>query len=136
MSLTLANIEDKMKKFLIAVLFVIAVGGGILMFLFKSISFDWPHHFSFENGLGIDIDSLEIEVGNVKTMIRAGSDNSKFLHGNINVPEHGYPHLVTINIFSNQEILTMKANSFNCYNCDGTHQYSLKDSIAEYKFFN
>lgn len=125
-----------MKTILIAFLVIIAVGYGIIVFHPNAIGFEWGHHFSFENELGIDIDSLEISVGNVKTMIRARNDSLMDLEENIDVPEDGYPHVVTIKIFSDHEIMTMKADSFNCHNCDGTHQYRLKDSIAEYKFFN
>lgn len=52
---------------------------------------DWGHHFSFENKLEIEIDSLEISVGKVKTIIEAGSDSLQTLVGNINVLKKATP---------------------------------------------
>ncbi len=97
---------------------------------------DWGHHFSFENKLEIEIDSLEISVGKVKTIIEAGSDSLQTLVGNIDVPQKGYPHQVMLKIFSDESIIILKADSFNCYNCDGSHEYILKEPKAEYRFLN
>lgn len=125
-----------MKQILLSILLLIVLVGVILIYLNDAMSFEWGHYFDFKNELGIEIDSLEISVGEVKTMVRSGGDRSKDLGGNIDVPDDDYPHLVTIKIFNNQEVLTLKADSFNCYNCDGTHQYILNNSRAEYHFFN
>ena len=97
---------------------------------------DWGHHFSFDNELGIEIDSLEITVENFKTTIQAGSDSSRDLEGNIDLPKQGYPHEVTIKIYARDKTFSLKADSFNCYNCDGNHLYTLKATGAEYKFLN
>lgn len=106
------------------------------MYLRSSIKINYGHHFAFENELtSVEIDSLQIEVGNVKTVIEA-SDSLRILEGNIDVPESGYPHEVIITIFSTEGIRTMRADSFNCYNCDGSHMYILKEPVAEYRFLN
>jgi len=120
------------KKILIALFVIIAVGYGMLKFLSNATDMEWGHHFSFENELGIGIDSLEITVGDVKTIIQVESDSLRSLEGNINVPEKGYPHQVTFNIYNKEKLMILKADSFNCYNCDGNH----KRSGAEYKFLN
>lgn len=97
----------------------------------------WGHHFCFENKLGIDVDSLEMRVGNVKTMIKSSSNDSlQTLEGNIDVPENGYPHKTSIQIFSNGKTKIMKSDSFDCYNCDGNHTYILREPKAEYYFLN
>lgn len=124
------------KKILIALLLIIGVGYGVLKFLSNAIHVEWGHHFAFENELGIDIDSLEISVGGLKTTIQARLDSLRTLEGNIDVPTEGYPHEVTFKVYSGDKSMTLKADSFNCYNCDGNHQYILKESRAEYKFLN
>lgn len=96
----------------------------------------WGHHFAFDNELEIPIDSLEITVGSLSTLIYAGTDSLQSLEGNIDVPPTGYPHKVSINIYSHQKIIMMPADSFNCYNCDGNHLYTLTASGAVYQFLN
>lgn len=105
----------------------------VMVFTSKPL-FYYGHHFSFENELGIEIDSLAINVGGIETTITSKIDNLQFFEGNIDVPETGYPHKVLVTIYSDDEILVMKADSFNCYNCDGNHHYTLKKSGARYRF--
>lgn len=124
------------KKILIVVFLIAAVGFGLVKILFNVSHLEWGHHFSFENELGIELDSLEITVGDVKTTFRARSDSLRYFEGNIDVPEKDYPHKVTFEIYSNGKTIILKADSFNCYNCDGNHQYKLKETGAEYKFLN
>ncbi|HYC87301.1 MAG TPA: hypothetical protein VEB86_18845 [Chryseosolibacter sp.] len=115
----------------------------IVVLLFPVVKFSgcdyrmkWGHGFTFENELGIQIDSLEIIIGDKKTMIYASSDSLRTMAGNIEVPENGYPHKVTMKIFSNGNLQILKADSFDCYNCDGSHEYVLRNTGAEYKFYN
>ena len=124
------------KKIVFVFLFILVLGYGILNILGNATAVYWGHHFSFENELSITIDSLEITVGDKKTMIQAAADSLNWLEGNIDVPTKGYPHKVRIKIFSEEGIKTIKADSFNCYNCDGYHQYTLKEDGAVYKFLN
>ncbi|PCJ63622.1 MAG: hypothetical protein COA58_15915 [Bacteroidetes bacterium] len=124
------------KKSLIATLLIIAIGFGFLKILSNAVKMEWGHHFNFENELGIDIDSLEITVGEVKTIIQARFDSLRTLEGNINVPQKGYPHKVIFKIYSSEKSMILEADSFNCYNGDGSHEYKLKESGAEYKFLN
>lgn len=124
------------KKTLISLALFIAVGFGLLKILTHTIRMEWGHPFAFENELGIELDSLEIIIGNVNTIIPAGSDSLRTLEGNIKVPKNGYPHKVSIKVFYNENTMTLKADSFNCYNCDGSHEYTLKQSGAEYRFVN
>lgn len=124
------------KKLILVLLLIIALGYGMLKFLSNSTYMSWGHHFKFENELKIEIDSLEISVGGRKTTIQADSDSLRILEGNINVPKDGYPHKVTFKIYSNDELMILDADSFNCNNCDGNHQYKLKKTKAEYKFLN
>ncbi len=135
-SLTVGNYVKMIKRVLIALVLIISVGCGIVLFLSNSIRMEWGLHVSFENELGVKIDSLEIMVGDVKTIINAGTDSFRTLEGNITVTKKGYPHKVTIKIYSDEKLMTLNADSFNCYNCDGSHVYKLKDSGAEYKFLN
>ena len=97
---------------------------------------DWGHHFHFENELGIEIDSLEISIGSTNTMILPSTDSIKSFFGNIDVPKNGYPHEALIKVFYNDNTMTIKADSFNCYNCDGSHGYIMRSTGAEYKFYH
>lgn len=124
------------KKILIPVLLIITIGFGLIRVLSNASSMERGHHFSFDNQLGIEIDSLEITVETLKTIIQAGSDSTRDLEGNIDVPKQGYPHEVTIKIYAIDKSFSLKADSFNCYNCDGNHLCTLKATGAEYKFLN
>ncbi|WP_222931360.1 hypothetical protein, partial [Xanthovirga aplysinae] len=112
------------------------IGYLLLKFFSNTNRMEWGHHFSFEKELGIIIDSLEITVGDVKTIILAGLDSLRALEGNIDVPKKGYPHQVTLIIYSNEKQMIFEADSFDCFNCEGNHKYKLKESGAEYKFLN
>ncbi len=125
-----------MKKLLTALFFIILAIFGWFYWMTATMTTYWGHHFSFENELGIDIDSLEITVGNIKTMIVDDSDSSEVLEGNIDVPETGYPHAVVIEVYHKGESIILQADPFNCYNCDGSHQYTLLSSGARYEFLN
>ena len=116
-----------------AIIALIAIAFGLLHFLSKA-SVNWGHHFSFENMLGIEIDSLEITVGTMATMLHASAEGT--IEGNIQVPEKGYPHAVTIKIFNRGEPYVQTADPFDCFNCDGDHRYILRESGAEYQFLN
>lgn len=122
------------KKTLLALILIIALGFGIIQMILNSIKMEWGHYFIFKNELGIEIDSLEISIGDKKTMIYAGNDSLSSLESKINVPKYGYPHEVILKIFNKDKLFVLEADSFNCYNCDGYHQYILKPSRAEYKF--
>ena len=124
------------KKISIALVVSFLAGYALLHLIFNNSRMDWGHHFSFENELGFEIDSLEISVGGLITVIYAASDSLSYLEGNIVVPREGYPHEVFINIYSKEKSMLLKADSFNCYNCDGNHEYILKPSGAEYNFYN
>lgn len=124
------------KKNLIGLLIIMASGYIFLKVLSDKSHMDYGHHFNFENELGTNIDSLEISVGHLKTKIQVGSDSFRTLERNIEVPKEGYPHKVTIKVFANETTLILTADSFNCYNCDGYHEYLLKENGAEYHFFN
>ena len=106
-----------------------------LVYFYSFSNFNWGHHFTFENQLNIPIDSLEISVGGLKTMIYSDS-NIDDVEGNIHVPKRGYPHEVLITIYSDSKKTKIIADSFNCYNCDGSHIYTLNNSRAKYKFEN
>ena len=122
------------KKILIAYVIICIVGYGALKIFFNINHIEYGHHFNFDNELGINIDSLEISVGNRKAVIHASSNCLETLEGEINVPKKGYPHKVTFKIYSHENSLVLEADSFNCYNCDGYHEYILKHSGAEYQF--
>jgi len=124
------------KNLLIGLVFLFIIGVLILKFQNSLSLYQWGHHFSFENEMGIKIDSLTISVGDVKTNVLADTDSLRTLEANINVPKDGYPHNVTLIIFSEGKSLLLEADPFNCYNCDGSHQYKLTKSGAEYKFLN
>ena len=124
------------RKISIALLLITLSGYAFLTFFSNSTRMEWGHHFSFENELGFEIDSLEISLGEVKTLIHAASDSSSYLEGNIDVPREGYPHEVFFKLYSKGTSMILKADSFNCYNCDGSHEYILKPSGAEYNFLN
>ena len=126
-----------MIRKLLVIIISLSVGDYVLLKLLSGTTeLEWGHHFSFENELEIPIDSLKIKVGGEQTLIEADTDSLKTLEGNITVPNKGYPHHVTIIIYSDKKVMNLAADSFNCYNCDGSHQYILRKSGAEYKFLN
>ena len=112
------------KKILIPVVLLVVAFLITVYAIIKTTQVEWGHHFTFENELNVDIDSLEVIIGNKKTTIESG--NSKTLEGNLNVPKSGYPHEVKILIYHDEKTTTLKADSFDCYNCDGSHLYTLK----------
>ena len=124
------------RKILIAVLLIAFAGYALIKLFTNTTHMDWGHHFNFDNRLGIEIDSLEIAVGDVKTVIHADFGSIGTLEGNIDVPKNAYPHKVILKLFTAKKTMILNADSFNCYNCDGYHQYTLKETGAEYKFLN
>lgn len=124
------------KKILLIFFLTFIAVGGLLKLFYNTNRIEWGHHFSFENNLGFEIDSLEITIGDVSTVIQANSDSLRTLEGNIEVPKNSYPHKVTIKIFTSDTLMILNADSFDCYNCDGSHRYKLKNSGAEYDFLN
>lgn len=122
------------KQFLSISLALLLIGALAYFYLTQNLKPTWGHHFTFENELGINIDSLEISIGDVKTTVYPHDDNS--LARNLDVPRKGYPHQVVIEIYNGATQTNMNAEPFNCYNCDGTHAYILKTKGAEYKFHN
>jgi len=86
----------------------------------------------FSNELHKPIDSLAISVGN-RTTVLYGPEP---IEGNIAVPTRDYPHPVTITVFSTGLKDVILGDSFNCYNCDGSHEYILKSEGAVYRFRN
>ena len=100
------------------------------------VTFEWGHHFSFENQTGLNIDSLKITVGDKENWIYANPDWNNAMEDNLIVPEDGYPHEVKIEIYYEGNFKEILADSFNCYNCDGNHGYILKQDYAEYEFYN
>lgn len=97
---------------------------------------DWGHHFEFKNELGYDIDSINIFIGDKGNWIYNDPYKNGLLEGNLVVPKNGYPQKVRITIYSKDKIIILNADSFNCHNCDGNHEYILKESGAEYRFEN
>lgn len=124
------------KKPLFILFLITTIGYGLFLVYSKDTHIKWGHHFSFENELGMDVDSLTITIGNVRTEIQVGKDRLRTLEGNVNVPENGYPHEVSIIVYSSGKEIALKADSFNCFNCDGSHAYMLSESGAKYKFHN
>ncbi len=114
----------------------------VLMIFMVSCSpnFEWGHHFSFTNNTGIFIDSLDIQVGDSINRIVANCTvaqiDSCSLEDNISVPNKNYPHPVKITIYSENHQYQIKADSFDCYNCDGDHEYIITKEKASYKFHN
>ncbi len=94
---------------------------------------EWGHHFDFTNNTGYEIDSLSITVGEASTIVL----NTEYgMSENLSVPKEGYPHEVKIKIYSNGTTVDLIADSFNCHNCDGSHEYILTPDSARYKFLN
>jgi hypothetical protein len=106
------------------------------MMVRKSMQVEWGHHFSIANELGIEIDSVKITIGKEVNWLYAGSDRQRSMEGNLSVPSKGYPHRVQILIFSKGRKHKLKAEDFNCYNCDGSHEYILRKEGAVYVFHN
>ena len=97
------------------------------------MNLDYGHHFSFTNNSGYQIDSLSITVGEATTMAL----NSEYgMSENLVVPKEGYPHEVQIKVYSNEQTIDLVADSFDCYNCDGSHEYLLTKDSAQYAFHN
>lgn len=79
------------------------------------------------------IDSLAITIGNETTIVY----NSDYgMSENLAVPKKGYPHKVKIKIYAKDKTVYLVADSFNCCNCDGSHEYVLTKDSAFYKFRN
>ncbi|MBN1971402.1 MAG: hypothetical protein JW870_18710 [Candidatus Delongbacteria bacterium] len=110
--------------------FIVVIG----LIFNKATKFDWGHHFDFTNNLGIRIDSLHIFVGDEDTWIYSSNDSLNTLNGNINVPTDNYPHKVEIHVFRDGELIKLPADSFDCYNCDGNHEYILYIDSVLYRF--
>lgn len=106
----------------------------VFVLFFKNIDIKYGNHFNYINETGFYIDSLEISVCETKTMHLPHEDST--FGGNIDAPETGYPCEVKFKIFSNSNIIQLKADDFNCYECDGNHQYTLTKDGAIYKFLN
>lgn len=125
-----------LKKISLFVLVFTIIGFGIRNTFSSRIKMDWGNYFTFQNDLDIIVDSLEISVGHVKTMIISDLDSDSLisLGGNLNVPEKGYPHKVAFKIYSGPHLLKLEADSFDCHNCDGDHEYRLTKSGAKYSF--
>ena len=102
--------------------------------------FDWGHHFSFTNNTGEFIDSIDIQVGDSINRIIADCNvqhiDSCSLADNISVPKEGYPHEVRLKLYCGKQQFEIKADSFDCYNCDGSHEYIISMDEATYKFHN
>ncbi len=63
--------------------------------------------------------------------------NSEYgMSENLAVPEIGYPHQVKIKLFAKERTVDLLSDSFDYYNCDGTHEYILRKYSAEYLFHN
>ena len=106
---------------------------SLLFLSFGCMNFDYGHHFSFTNNTENEIDSLAITVGDETTMIY----NSNYgMEESLAVPKEGYPHRVKIKTFTNGKTADLVADSFNCYNCDGSHEYILSKDSAHYVFHN
>lgn len=115
----------------LAIVFVLLLG---FLALKSLTNIEYGHHFSFENNLDQQIDSLSITIGNKTNWLYPDMD--KKFEGNLDVPKKGYPHKVKIIIFSNGSSKEIPTEKFNCYNCDGSHLYNLEISGAKYKFLN
>ncbi|MEM6264043.1 MAG: hypothetical protein AAGI38_16130 [Bacteroidota bacterium] len=125
-----------MKKLLLIVCLALFIGMFLARLTLLSTQVKWGHHFTFKNELGLEINSLSITIGSEINMIRKTVDEPNFLGGNLGVPKKGYPHEVIIKVFSQEGYLVIPADSFDCYNCDGSHSYILTDLRAVYQFIN
>jgi len=98
------------------------------------IKIEYGHHFAFTNDLGIDIDSLQVSIDDSTTMLNDPYLVTFDFEANIAVPKSGYPHHVKIIVYSNDSMFEIPADSFNCYNCDGSHEYILQNDSSKYVF--
>jgi len=134
------NSIEKIKaiRYMIKKLLIIGISFILILFLylrFISIShIEWGHHFSIENNLGIEIDSLTLTIGDEINWLYPSEDSLHIIEGNIDVPTKNYPHRVEIHVYENGNIIHLEADSFNCYNCDGYHEYTLNKAGAVYRF--
>jgi hypothetical protein len=127
--------QSIIRKLFIAISTILIIGAiGVLAYfmIISNVQINWGHHFIFTNSLDKQIDSLTITVGDSSTTLISTPN----LEGNIAVPEGGYPHKVSIKIYHTDGVEVLGADSFNCYNCDGSHEYILTPSGAEYRFLN
>jgi hypothetical protein len=115
------------------------------LLLLNSCGFKWSSYFEFTNELNIPIDSIRIVIGDKENWVTykdsswvTKSDSSLVLvfGKNLSVPDKGYPHRVDIDVYSGVDVISLEADSFDCYNCDGSHEYILQDKKATYKFHN
>lgn len=119
----------------------VSFGWPGIIFLFSILwmscfQMDWGHHFTFKNELGTLIDSLQITIGDQVNWVYPNADDISILEDNLIVPQKDYPHAVKILLFQKRISLSLEADSFNCYNCDGSHAYILRKTGAEYQFLN
>ena len=122
------------KKLLIIFTLIIAVLLTLFVIFLKLTHVEWGHSFDFNNQLGYEIDSLKITIGDKENWLYPSLDSAKSIEGNLDVPAKNYPHKVEILVYENGNKHLIEADSFNCYNCDGYHEYILKKSGAKYKF--
>jgi len=106
-----------------------------LLFI-SCVRMDWGHHFTFTIELGYDIDSIQVVIGDKENWIYSIENYPDIFEGNLEVPEKGYPHDVQIIVYENNRGHRITADPFNCYNCDGSHEYILRVSRAKYVFHN
>jgi hypothetical protein len=100
-----------------------------------TVDFKHGHYFEFTNELNYPVDSLSVSIGKEINWVYNQSESSTF-GANLKVPKKGYPHAVNITVYSGDNISALRADSFSCYNCDGSHEYILRKQGAEYRFHN
>lgn len=132
-----------MKKLFFSILGVFAVVIAGCVFIIAALAWMniqeyYGNYFSFENELGVSIDSMKVTIGEVENVVYGFDygDGIEEFSGNLEVPDSGYPHKVSMIIYSPEGEIVLDADSFNCYNCDGSHEYILKESGAEYRFLH
>jgi hypothetical protein len=108
----------------------------IVMSTSSCIKIEYGHHFAFTNELNRNIDSIQISIGDSTTILNDPDTVTFDFEANIVVPKTGYPHHVAIVIYSNDSIFEIPSDSFNCYNCDGGHEYILRSDGNKYVFHN
>ncbi len=124
-----------MKKATVICLFVFLGFWIFSKIQFNPQPFEWGHSFTFRNELGFEFDSLEIVLGEIKSTI-PNPKNFQDLECNFDLKKGSYPLNVILKVYVDGQFQTLKADSFNCYNCDGSHLYILKFPQAKYSFLH
>ncbi|MEO0473707.1 MAG: hypothetical protein AAF206_29110, partial [Bacteroidota bacterium] len=97
----------------------------------------WGNVISFENELGIRIDSLEMIVCQTRSLLYVDEDSAgnRYIDEHPRFPDSGYPCPVKMKVYSEGKEIILEADTFDCYHCDNAKYYILRDGKAIFQVY-